>query len=252
MTRHLDRHDPPRETGRAPDVDPVYPRFNAVYHVTAINHWELILEEQGQVLFSNCNLKSLYVTVATASGGDLARVVSRVGATAAYRNDLPIRYFPCNLDQFEHPALMFIDSLASRDPASILYFHMKGVSYSPPRPRLEAWRRYLNTFVGSADRWAEVLAQASYDACGPLLLSDEQHGFTYFAGNFWMATAAYIRRLPAYSSFIRRPGSPCFAPYSRYLAEVGINRARQMRPYSTDRSALTPQSFRTLLESLSV
>jgi hypothetical protein len=33
---------------------------------------------------------------------------------------------------------------------------------------------------------------------------DAQHGFTYFAGNFWMAKAGYLRELPPYAEFLRQ------------------------------------------------
>jgi len=144
-----------------------------------------------------------------------------------------------------------VDSIAKRDDAPILYFHTKGVSHSPPNPLAERWRWYLNKFVAQADKWAATLREQGCDACGPLKLFDPQHGYTYFAGNFWMAKEEYVRRLPPYSEFVRNPGSPYFRPLDRHLAEIAINRSACMWALAIDNIALTPATVWSHLRQVS-
>ena len=144
-----------------------------------------------------------------------------------------------------------VDSIAKRDDAPILYFHTKGVSHSPPNPLAERWRWYLNKFVAQADKWAATLREQGCDACGPLKLFDPQHGYTYFAGNFRMAKAEYVRRLPPYSEFVRNPGSPYFRPLDRHLAEIAINRSACMWALAIDNIALTPATVWSHLRQVS-
>jgi hypothetical protein len=80
---------------------------------------------------------------------------------------------------------------------------------------------------------------------------DPQHGYTYFAGNFWMAKAEYVRRVPSYSEFVRNPGSPYFCPLDRHLAEVAINRSACMRALAINNTALTPATIWSYLRQVS-
>src|SRR5205823_955590 len=98
---------------------------------------------------------------------------------------------------------------------------------------------------------SEFLSKMPYDACGPLLTIDPAHGYRYFAGNFWMARAAYLRGLPAYGEFIENPGTEAFGPGDRHLAEIALNRTKQMRAYATDGTDLTQAYVFTYLQNLS-
>lgn len=217
--------------------------FHAVYHVTTINHWQTILDEQLAVLLRNRNLKSVTFTVATTSAKDFAVVTDRLTRAVVTRSPrIPIEGRISDPNEFEHRAMIAVDRLAGADDVPILYFHMKGVSHSPPTRLWEVWRTHLNQLVSDADRWADFLVQARFDACGPFLTFDAGHGFSFFAGNFWMANASYVRKLPAYQDFIRDPGTPHFLPFSRYLAEIAVNRARRMNAFAIDGTFLTPQS----------
>jgi hypothetical protein len=140
--------------------------------------------------------------------------------------------------------MLLIDEVVREDDAPVLYFHAKGVSHLPPVPLYEAWRGYLNQYVGEADGWAQLLlSQPGYDACGPLKLHENVNGFTYFAGNFWMAKAAYMRQLPPYAEFMRQPvPSTYLPPYHRALAEVAVNRTQSMKGLAADNTDLTHES----------
>jgi hypothetical protein len=226
-------------------------RFNVVYHVAALNHWRRVVEDQLGILLRNKDIGSVHVTVAADSPALTAACSEHVEkAMGASGRALPLRISPHPIGEFEHPAMALIDDLAREDDAPILYFHGKGVSYSPPNPLFETWRGYLNQFVAEADGWAQLLLESEYDACGPLKLFDRQHGFTYFAGNFWMAKAGYLRELPPYAEFLRDPGSPYFKPNDRHLAEVAVNRSRRVKALAADNTDLTHESIWPYLQQL--
>ena len=64
-------------------------------------------------------------------------------------------------------------------------------------------------------------------------MTDLNHTYSYFAGNFWMARAEYLRQLPRYRQWVANPAPP-LRPFDRYLAELAVNRGNRMRPYVTD------------------
>jgi hypothetical protein len=74
----------------------------------------------------------------------------------------------------------------------------------------------------------------SYDACGPLLTTVEEHGFRYFAGNFWIVRAGYLQALPAYGEFLEHPGTEAFLPGDQHLAAIAVNRTMRLRGFATD------------------
>jgi hypothetical protein len=164
---------------------------------------------------------------------------------------IPVQISTHRLDEFEHPAMALIDDVVRQDDAPVLYFHAKGVSHSPPVPLFETWRGYLNQFIAEADGWAQLLqVQRDYDACGPLKLHESVNGFTYFAGNFWMAKAGYLRQLPPYAEFLRHPPPTYLPPYDRHLAESAVNRTRSMRALAADNTDLNQESVWPYLQQL--
>jgi len=210
--------------------------FQAVYHVTTIHHWTDIAQEQLAILFANQRLHALTVTIANTPEADLPFLQAILLRAMERRPALKVLGHFCKLEEYEHTAMRLVDQVARQTGGGegadmpVLYFHMKGVSFSPPDPLWEIWRRHLNGFLAEADRWSEFLAKMPYDACGPLLTTDAAHGFRYFAGNFWMARAAYLRGLPAYGDFMEQPGTDAFGPRDRHLAEIAVNRTKLMRP----------------------
>lgn len=231
--------------------------FNAIYHVAALNHWRHVIREQLPILLGNRTLRQAVVTVGTndhiephSLNQEISNVITKI------TNIVPFEVRICRLHDFEHPAMVVVDEMARRSSLPILYFHSKAVSYAPPRARFEKWRKYLNGFVAEGDKWADFLMwHYDYDACGPLQLSARPHGFGFFAGNFWMATSAYLKSLPPYLEFIQDPRCTDFIPGDRYLAEVAVNRTRRMRSYCTDSEALNDErldQFFDLLEQSDV
>ncbi len=226
-------------------------RFNVVYHVAVINHWHKVVKEQVPILLRNRNIATITVTIAATHNEFGTYAAQQVAeAIGSVDSSLAVKTVQCPLEHFEHPAMVQIDELVRHDDKPVLYWHAKAVGYSPPDSRCEKWRRYLNEFIGEADQWAEFLAHHDYDACGRMLVFDRQHGYRYFAGNFWMAKATYLKSLPNYADFIQNPGTSYFRPADRFLAEVGVDRSKRMKPMATDGTDLTPQTFVTYLQDL--
>ena len=222
--------------------------FNAVYHVAALNHWQDVVREQIPILLGNATLKGLVMTVATSSD-EQARVARAIvkNLIGQCRRTVRFQLLTCPLQGFEHPALDILDQVAAKEADPVLYFHAKAVSYSPPNEFHERWRRYLNEFVGEADRWADFLATSTFDTCGRLLLADHQNqGFRYFAGNFWMAKASYLRQLPGYQSWAKSK-DPAL---DRHLAELAVDRSQLMIPYVTDGAVLNIPTWYPHLQSV--
>ena len=210
-----------------------YP-FQAVYHVTTLHHWKDIAREQLDILFANRRLAALTVTIANTPEADLPFLQDLFLRAMERRPELKVQGHFCDLAEYEHTAMRLVDQVTRQEEMPVLYCHMKGVSYSPPKQLWEVWRWHLNGFVAEADRWSEFLAKEPYDVCGPMLTRDETHGFGYFAGNFWMARAAYVRSLPAYDEFLAAPRVETFRAGSRHLAELAVNRRNRMRAFATD------------------
>lgn len=92
-------------------------------------------------------------------------------------------------------------ALQCDEPAAVLYAHSKGALQDPGRTNT-VWRRSMTQYV--VGDWRKCLALLeSHDAVGchwrtvtdmPDLAESGTAGV--FAGNFWWATASYIRRLP--------------------------------------------------------
>jgi hypothetical protein len=224
--------------------------FQAVYHVTTLNHWKDIAQEQLGLVLANRRLQALTVTIANTPEADLPFLQMILLRAMERRPELKVVGHFCELREFEHPAMKLVDQVARQEEMPVLYFHMKGVSFTPPDGMWEKWRRYLNGFLGEADRWAEFLGKMPYDVCGPLLTTDEKHSFRYFAGNFWMARAQYLRGLPAYGEFLEHPKTEAFGPGDRHLAEIAVNRTQGMRGYAVDGKELKHDDVLMFLATL--
>jgi len=215
-------------------LEPV--QYNVVYHVAMLNHWREIVRGQMGLLAKNRLWKSLTVSVGTADASGVNEVIAIIREVIPSA-ELQVRQF--GLELFEHGAMGLADEVAA-EGLPVLYFHAKGVSYSPVNLYAETWRKYLNRLVEGADDVARNLVNSGYDAGGQLMVHDPAHGFTYFAGNFWMAKGEYLRGLQPYAEFARSPGAG-LVPMDRHLAELAVNRAKRVRGYAIDGTLLTPE-----------
>lgn len=246
--------------------------IDVVYHVLAVNHWQSVVREQLALLLPNRRIRSLNITLAippapvltTASGRTfqfsgvsleqrLLAILAEVrAATVGFRpsdSASSAGSGPCSsahpeirrraMDEFEHPSMERVDALARGSDGVILYCHAKGVSYRPPEPQIENWRLHMNQLLANADHWALRLADGPENVAGPCLLNDDRIGIAYFAGNFWMARADYLRELPEYSVFRQCPPTGWHEPNSRFLAELAVNRGGAMKALAVDGRSFT-------------
>jgi hypothetical protein len=220
--------------------------YNVVYHVATLNHWRDVLRGQMELLGRNRCWNSLTVSIGCGDVSSADEVVAIIKDLLPGSN---VRFHRSPLERFEHGAMALVDELAEQD-LPILYFHAKAVSYSPINPFAETWRKYLNRIVTEADQWARFLIPSQYDACGQLMVHDASHGYTYFAGNFWMAKSQYLRKLSRYEDFA---GSPIGnrEPFDRHFAELAVNRSKVMRGFAIDGSSLTPDTMCAYLHKAS-
>jgi len=210
-------------------------QYDVVYHVAVMNHWRDVVQEQMALLGGNRNWKSLTVSVGSDAEGPAEQAADLIRGIVGLRE---VRFFRLPLGMYEHGAMDLVDEVAGRGLA-VLYFHAKAVSYTPPHAAFEDWRRYVNRLVAEADRWAEFLARSEFDACGPMKLVDGDRGFTYFAGNFWMAKAEYLKGLGRYREFAAS-GAGSLEHMDRHLAEMAVDRGKRMRGYAIDGTLLSP------------
>jgi hypothetical protein len=107
-----------------------------------------------------------------------------------------VRFISSDLTLYEWPTLKFIYDDAKESENDVWYIHTKGASNC--RPDVPAWIQHnIRSWRGVMSYW--VINQHKeckkrltlFDAVGPLIVKDPP----YFAGNFWWASARYIRRL---------------------------------------------------------
>lgn len=93
---------------------------------------------------------------------------------------------------FEQVTLAPLHAHAQEHDEAILYAHTKGAS--DPAPWKIEWRRSMTEHLIS--RWADALKglEAGADLAGAHWIDDGTP--PHFSGNFWMASAAYLRALP--------------------------------------------------------
>ncbi len=221
--------------------------FNAVYHIARLNHWKAVVEEQFPLLLANRNLHEIHVSIACESDAGQNEVLDLLQKMASKRgSEVGMRWYRSRLHDFEHMAMILVDTLAHAQAGPILYFHAKGVSYDPPSRNMEIHRRHINQIVIEADQWAEFLIHSEFEACGPLLTHDERTGARYFGGNFWMARTEYLKKLPPYREFAATAayGKKSWA---RHHAEIAVNRTGQMKAHSLDGALLTQKTLATYM-----
>jgi hypothetical protein len=112
-----------------------------------------------------------------------------------------------------------LDIIAEVYPdAYFAYFHMKGLGHPPGSPghdHATGWRHRMQNVV--VNRWRQCVAalDAGYDSVGQWWYAAPNG--TYWAGNFWWATAKFINTLPEIDITGHHSGG-------RYEAEMWIGR----------------------------
>lgn len=166
---------------------------HVVYHVAGIGeHWQGIVTEQLEQL-RGCGLTRVLCTHVGVGLDWLLDEARRRGV------DLTICQHEPDVGNCEVLAIRLIERLARTSDKPILYLHTKGASRPLSEAYYHEWRRLM--MAALVIRWCEHLpALADHDAVGVNWWDDPKG---HFSGNFWLASAAWLRRLPRFDSYYR-------------------------------------------------
>jgi len=157
-------------------------------HVTLAPGWKSIFQE----LIALIKCSGLYDRSETIWVGLLGPAPEQF----EYRDlKLNVVYHGADLRRFEFPTLELLQNSCYRPSCLCYYLHLKGVFSERQYPNVGNWRKYMQYFV--VERHQECIAALrTHDVCG---VNWQRHPWPHFSGNFWWATAEYIRTLPRIS-----------------------------------------------------
>ncbi len=161
--------------------------MRVVYHVAGLGSYRSIVTEQLTTLRD-----SGLVSVDLTHVGDGVEWVQSEGerlgvAVSVVAHSIDVR-------RYERPAIEHVQKICREGDSPILYMHSKGCSRPDHRGR-QLWRRLMMSEV--VTKWRENVSRLSeYDCVGCNWLSKISH--CHFSGNIWIASAAYLRRLPPF------------------------------------------------------
>lgn len=163
------------------------------YHIAAMNNWQSVVREQFRAL-----LRGRFAGVARAvvSGNENdARCVLQIAEASGIH--VTILDIVNGHDAFEFPTLRMLQKACIQgDVDNVMYFHTKGVS-QPACWHRAHWRWFLNAYLLRL-HFAIPELLSGHDYCGPVISSLPMR---HSCGNFFAATASYIRTLPLIDDF---------------------------------------------------
>jgi hypothetical protein len=183
-------------------------RLIVLWHCAILGGCFQIAEEQLAALAA-CGLTSVLCT-------HLGPGLAQVQETAARKGiQLIVMDSDPNVDHYETRAMETIEKLARWHQGAFLYLHTKGAS-APFDEDKARWRRLMQREL--VDNWRLHLPRlADHDVIGVDWISWPPH--PHFSGNFWLARADWIRKLPSFSSWHRSLG------FVRFSCEFWIGAA---------------------------
>jgi len=202
------------------------------YHVSAMGNWQSVVTEQLTVLHDG-GFEGIVKSVVCGSEMDLHKFLEIANATQV-RVEVIGRCMDSSDYEFPTLAAMQQDCLDERCD-HVLYFHTKGVSQSACELR-KYWRWFMNAYMlRDCPKLAAVLGE--HDFCGPVIAHLPMR---HSCGNYFAASAAYLRKLPlievfrkTYHEWIKAGATYYFE--ERHAAEMwidclGIAKALQLHP----------------------
>ena len=192
-----------------------------VYHVAAMGDWRDVVREQLGTLadagFGADSADPVRVTFVGTGLEWFAEEAARFGVhVVIVRADE-------NVNHYETFAVLEVERLAKSERVTrpVLYLHTKGVSSAGDLHK-RRWRLLMEEHV--VRRWEACVArlQEGYDAAG---CGWWTHGEQHFSGNFWIASADWLRKLPDYVNYHHAKG------LSRYSCEMWIGAHQWCRAY---------------------
>ncbi|HRI15078.1 MAG TPA: hypothetical protein PLX89_18945, partial [Verrucomicrobiota bacterium] len=195
---------------QAPEV-----RIVGAYHVATFPGWQEIVEDQCERLRRSGLLNRTQKLLVGVVGDDPAAMPflqARLGEVASIHCWGPV-------DLYEFPTLQRLFEEAQIGDFRGWYIHTKGVSC--PSDGALAHRLLMESVVID-NHLGCCHALTDYDLCGARWLPACAGEYeSHFTGNFWWATAEYLRTLPPPNSLDQT---------DRYAAEFWIGRNEQARP----------------------
>lgn len=173
--------------------------LHVVYHVAGMGpHWRGIVTEQ----LSQLRAAGLTHVLGTHVGEGLAWLQAEARRLSV---DLTVCHSSPDLTEYERPGILLVERLAAGGDTPVLYLHAKGVSRPLAETHWHDWRRLMMwELVGGWRKCLAALESGGYDAAGVnWWFSERDRAKTHFSGNFWMASAAWLRRLPPFADYYR-------------------------------------------------
>ncbi|MBN9522265.1 glycosyltransferase, partial [bacterium] len=165
-----------------------------VYHVAGMGpHWRLVVAEQLDQLRA-AGLTRVLCTHVGEGRADLIRLARERAIELVVCNSTP------DVKQFERPGIRLVRDLAQAGDEPILYLHSKGVTRNlTSEAYYHDWRRLMMRETVAGWRRCLSLIEDGRDAVGVnwwYKPNDRGEPQEHFSGNIWMASAAWLRRLP--------------------------------------------------------
>lgn len=199
-----------RNSGRIPlsrpnNGNPPFPLV-CFYHVACMGNWKEVVKEQIKLI------RGLETRITMlGSEKDQQWLATETGIRSITRLE--------DLKNYETPTLQAAWEWARAHPSgAVLYLHTKGVSKPHNRARV-AWRHLMGEHLVA--RWRKNLERlALADMIGVNWCETPS---PHYQGNFWMARADWLARLPSPESFRDQGGPDLFGePWERMHAEVWL------------------------------
>jgi hypothetical protein len=172
------------------------PRTAHFYHLWADGHWKVPVHEHLRALRDSRYSGSVHIGIVgtPVNRDDAMRYVTKFWSPA-------VDWCASADTGFEQVTLSALRAYAHQPDAApyVLYAHTKG-AYEESVPR-DAWREAMTEPLVRHWEFALPLLER-HDAVGlhwltPAEFPKRQVGSPFFGGNFWWATTAYLRTLPA-------------------------------------------------------
>lgn len=128
--------------------------------------------------------------------------------------NVEIAFRSSDFELFEFATLERVHQHSQTNEGHYFYIHSKGVFSRHQHPTVDDWRRYMAHFVVCQHESCTTYLRRGFDVAG---VNWQATPYPHFSGNFWWATAEYLRTLPAPMTLRIGPDARCGA--ERWLGQ---------------------------------
>jgi hypothetical protein len=162
------------------------------YHVYLVNNWKEIVSEQFRLMQESGLYDEASTVVCGVQAKDASALVEFGQMFSGYDK---LRIHSGRGNKFEYPTLKLLHDYCLLHDARVLYFHSKGVVSEtgltrPSAAGVKGWRDLMN-FACLTDYQTCLRRLSAANCCGI------NFNGQFFSGNFWWASASYIRTIQA-------------------------------------------------------